>query len=152
MNKALVAGIAGIALLVAGVTAYKYDEWFVFSNNRPYILEKLRDPDSTQFRKEFMHGANLCGELNSKNGSGGYSGFKRFIAANPDYVFIEGHEPLVKLSHQDYLLRLQTQNDILREYLAVKEQAPSIEMPSKYHIEEQTEQRFFEKLWKENCG
>lgn len=45
----------------------------------------LKDPDSAEIRN---HNGN-CGEVNSKNSFGGYSGFKRFIAS-PAIVAIEG--------------------------------------------------------------
>lgn len=38
----------------------------------------LKDPDSAQIRNQ--HG--FCGEVNSKNSFGGYTGFKRFIASS----------------------------------------------------------------------
>ncbi|WP_347473844.1 hypothetical protein [Acinetobacter thermotolerans] len=45
----------------------------------------LKDPDSAQIRNQ--HG--YCGEVNSKNSFGGYTGFKRFIASSA-IVAIEG--------------------------------------------------------------
>lgn len=45
----------------------------------------LKDPDSAEIRN---HNGN-CGEVNSKNSFGGYSGFRRFIAS-PAIVAIEG--------------------------------------------------------------
>lgn len=50
----------------------------------------LKDGDSARFSDEFvsrLSGGNLmlCGEVNSKNGFGAYTGFKRFIASpNPE--------------------------------------------------------------------
>lgn len=50
----------------------------------------LKDPDSAKYRNQFLaqiDGGNLmlCGEVNSKNSFGGFTGFKRFIASpNPD--------------------------------------------------------------------
>lgn len=60
----------------------------------------LKDGDSAKLRNLFVsrlsgdHGYALCGEVNSKNGFGGYGGFKRFIAsANADApTLIEGEE------------------------------------------------------------
>lgn len=45
----------------------------------------LKDPDSAQIRNQ--HG--FCGEVNSKNSFGGYTGFKRFIASSA-IVAVEG--------------------------------------------------------------
>lgn len=59
----------------------------------------LKDGDSATFRDEFVSelegGAQmLCGEVNSKNSFGGYTGFKRFIASpNPEAPnMVEGEE------------------------------------------------------------
>jgi hypothetical protein len=44
----------------------------------------LRDPESARFRSESIStsrvGATLCGQVNSKNATGGYEGFQRFIS------------------------------------------------------------------------
>lgn len=52
------------------------------------IKEALKDPDSAVFRNESVHrnGKNLivCGEVNSRNGFGGFSGFKHFVSMGTD--------------------------------------------------------------------
>ena len=54
------------------------------------LTADIKDPDSAKFRNEYvsqLSGGNLmlCGEVNSKNGFGAYTGFKRFVASpNPD--------------------------------------------------------------------
>lgn len=57
------------------------------------IKAKLRDPESAQFRDVAFHSGSgtpiTCGEVNSKNGFGGYSGFERFIAAGDVLTVIE---------------------------------------------------------------
>lgn len=50
------------------------------------VLANLKDPDSAEFRNQ--HG--ICGEVNSKNSFGGYSGFKRYVATSKSLVVIEG--------------------------------------------------------------
>jgi hypothetical protein len=45
----------------------------------------LKDPESAQIRNQ----SGMCGEVNSKNSFGGYTGFKRFIAS-PTIVAIDG--------------------------------------------------------------
>ncbi len=46
------------------------------------VREKLRDPDSAKFRN--VSGDKIdgqwCGEVNAKNGMGGYAGWQRFSA------------------------------------------------------------------------
>lgn len=59
------------------------------------VRVKLKDPRSATFRKEFFHrGADnlpiACGEVNSKNSFGGYSGYQRFISAGTaELTFLE---------------------------------------------------------------
>ena len=55
------------------------------TNSRMDLLNHLKDPSSAEIRN---HSGN-CGEVNSKNSFGGYTGFKRFIAT-PTIVMIEG--------------------------------------------------------------
>lgn len=52
---------------------------------RSYVSQHLKDPDSAKFRNQ--HG--MCGEVNAKNGFGGYTGYVRFMAASEDRVFME---------------------------------------------------------------
>lgn len=70
----------------------KQQLWIVKSHDA--IKVRLRDPGSADFRNSrFYSGGSapvVCGEVNSKNGFGGYSGFQRFIAAGdvPDLAFL----------------------------------------------------------------
>lgn len=48
------------------------------------MTAKLRDPDSAQYRNMAVRRTSsgqlhVCGEVNAKNGYGGYAGFERFI-------------------------------------------------------------------------
>lgn len=58
-------------------------------NAQKFVAQQLRDPASAQFRgMRIGHGRKpnddppsvVCGEVNAKNGMGGYAGFARFIA------------------------------------------------------------------------
>lgn len=59
------------------------------------MKSKLKDPHSAEFRNVYFHrgrdGAPVtCGEINSKNSFGGYSGFQRFLSAGtPDLTVME---------------------------------------------------------------
>lgn len=57
----------------------------------------LKDPDSAEFRGFFPGESNGnaigCGEVNSKNTFGGYTGFKRYVSAGGDAVGLEGETP-----------------------------------------------------------
>lgn len=48
------------------------------------VMAKLRDPGSAQFRNvravtTILGSKKVCGEVNAKNGYGGYTGFSRFV-------------------------------------------------------------------------
>ena len=61
----------------------KQSLWIIKSQDA--IRGRLRDPDSAEFREtRFYSGGStpvVCGEVNSKNGLGGYTGYQRFIAS-----------------------------------------------------------------------
>lgn len=52
--------------------------------NQDRIKGRLKDPASAEFRNTFISNAIgapvVCGEVNAKNGFGGYTGFQRFIS------------------------------------------------------------------------
>jgi len=56
---------------------------------------KLKDPGSAEFRRVYFNrGANsvptTCGEVNARNGFGGYIGFQRFVSAGTaELTFLE---------------------------------------------------------------
>lgn len=55
--------------------------YYILSQQRE-IKKRLKDPESAQFRNSAFYNSKVpvvCGEVNSKNGFGGYTGFQRFI-------------------------------------------------------------------------
>lgn len=54
------------------------------------VRSKLKDPGSAQFQNQRVStkGA-ACGEVNSKNSFGGYTGFTRYIFAGKDLTIFE---------------------------------------------------------------
>lgn len=71
-------------------------KWEWAERGKDSIKNRLKDPDSAQFRNTFFHyGSSLvpvtCGEVNSKNSFGGYAGFQRFISGGSAEVsYLEG--------------------------------------------------------------
>jgi hypothetical protein len=53
---------------------------------------EIRDGDSARFRDEFVSGIRpilvVCGEVNHRNDTGGYTGFRRFIGGS-EFVALE---------------------------------------------------------------
>lgn len=61
------------------------------------IRNRLKDPESAEFRNvkkfSYLHYMDsLCGEVNARNGFGGYVGFVRFIAFSDNTVSMEDPE------------------------------------------------------------
>ena len=58
----------------------------IIPNAEQRISDRLKDPSSAQFRNVFVseNGHYVCGEVNSKNGFGGYTGFKHFVVTGTD--------------------------------------------------------------------
>lgn len=52
---------------------------------REFVSSHLKDPSSAQFRNQI----GFCGEVNSKNSFGAYTGFKRFIATDKNLVIMQ---------------------------------------------------------------
>ncbi|MCR4158836.1 hypothetical protein NUK34_08220 [Kerstersia gyiorum] len=82
MKKTFVWLVLVVAVLFAGAYAWR---WYLIKEMRKPVLAELRDPDSAKFRDERFVGpwmvtddAILCGELNAKNGMGGYIGYGKF--------------------------------------------------------------------------
>lgn len=54
------------------------------------IEVRLRDPESAQFSDEFVTGSVACGQVNAKNGFGGYTGRVHFaVEVGGSYVVME---------------------------------------------------------------
>lgn len=81
MRKLLAVGCCLAVGLLAGCNKEKSAEELLIESAQQTIALQLKDPQSVQFRN--MKGSErakmVCGELNAKNGMGGYVGFKRFM-------------------------------------------------------------------------
>ena len=58
------------------------------------VRARLKDPESAQFQNQHVSAKGAgCGEVNSKNGFGGYTGFKRYIFAGKNLTVFESDMP-----------------------------------------------------------
>jgi hypothetical protein len=54
------------------------------------VRARLKDPESAQFQNQRVSAKGAaCGEVNAKNGFGGYTGFKRYIFAGKEMTVFE---------------------------------------------------------------
>ncbi|WP_226817317.1 hypothetical protein [Advenella sp. FME57] len=51
-----------------------------------FVESALKDPESATYRNQ----RGVCGEVNAKNGFGGFTGYRRYVAVSKDLVAIEG--------------------------------------------------------------
>lgn len=140
------AGSVAVLVFCVSLLIPKYDVWFVYPAKRALINDHLKDPDSTKYRNERLSDGGLCGELNSKNGSGGYVGFRRFIAQSKDVIYLEESGPIIQPSHADWMLKMDKQIEILKEF-----NARGATRPSESDIDDEANKRFFADKWKAHC-
>ncbi len=144
----------GVGCLVAGV-AYRinYEKWVTIPNARSIIAAEMRDPDSTQFRGDRITKSGwLCGEINSKNGSGGYVGFKRFASGGrPGSFFIEGQGSIGLPEIEEHIEILGKKVDLLKRSNEMRKQGVTLGTPSESTLNEQARAEIFEDKWKEIC-
>lgn len=154
--------IAAGVLLTVGVAVFaytKYDEWFKFSILRAYVNDQLKDPSSTMYRNEHLKKSGwLCGELNSKNSSGGYVGFKRYMAGSVDDAYLEehGHIGVDSTAQVSEMLieELNVQIKMHEAQIAAHKLGESIGQDlrlSKSDIHELAVKNVFDKKWKQIC-
>ena len=91
MRRILILIVAVITLATVFVYGWRY---YLVHQHREAVLIQLKDPDSAKFKNEriefgwTLKDSILCGEVNSKNGVGGYVGYKEFSASG-DTMIVE---------------------------------------------------------------
>jgi hypothetical protein len=157
MSKTGIAVMAVAAIAAgAGLSSWvKYDDWFVLPKARQLIAEQLTDPLSAQFRNDRLIDFDWhCGEVNAKNGMGGYIGFKRFISGRISKVaYLEGVGMLGKESTTEFLLVMDKDISRLKLFNSMMAQNPNLELPVETESVRYTRARgeVFEDHWTALC-
>lgn len=158
MNKPIFA-TGAVALVIGAATLYvNYKPWFVFPKFREVINSGMKDPTSTQYRNERLISEGwLCGEINSKNGAGGYVGFKKYIVSTVGEAYLEEHGYVGNENFNDKTKRviekLEEETKIIEERNALRESTGiQIKNLSAYERSEEATRRIFNKKWTEICG
>lgn len=72
-------------------------EQLLIEQAKRQVTAQLKDPDSAQFRnvrwETHAELVILCGEVNAKNGFGGYAGFRPFFAIQPGLLEKGRYDP-----------------------------------------------------------
>ena len=99
-SKWIAQGAFGALALCIGALYIAYQPYQVATAN---VKSQLLDPDSAQFKnlRSLLAFKNVsCGEVNSKNQMGGYTGFSRFIVVEKEVTFLK-QEDQIALSVMD---------------------------------------------------
>ena len=148
--------IAVAASAGAGALWVKYDDWISIPRARQPVRDLMKDPDSTQFRAETLESDGwLCGELNSKNEYGAYTGFKKFMSNKKGgKIFLQDmslNEISTRESTDDYLARLNKEIKILQRENESREKSGPIIRFSQRELDAIVAQEIFNDKWRDNC-
>lgn len=131
-----------LAAVSGGAYSYsKWDEWTVWPELRKPMLNALKDPESAQFRNQFVGRQALCGEVNARNSMGGYTGYARFIATGQRFV-IEHGGMSSWTNKSDDVKALMAALDKELELMRTLNRKPS---------NEELNTALFKDLWRERC-
>jgi hypothetical protein len=152
MKKLILAALL-LCAIGAGTFWFKYSDWVTLPRARQQVSDQLSDPSSTQFRNDRLVSSGWhCGELNAKNGMGGYVGFKRFISGGQNAIFyVEGHGQLGKESHEEFMAVMEKRIAYMKEINALRAQLPDLAMPSEAEQYTKARSDVFEDHWKSIC-
>lgn len=151
----VVGAAAGVALVASAIVYKNYDEWFTFPPLRKIVSAQLKDPASAQFREERISRLGwLCGELNTKNGMGGYVGFKRYMVAVSGEAYLQDHGYVGEArqrSTQDIIDAVGEEIAVLKVINEQTKQGLLPSAPTKSEIEERVQKAVFDKKWGQVC-
>lgn len=82
--------VAGCQTAAGNPPAASLSDAEAFARARAALLANLKDPDSAKIGSMRRVGNYVCGQVNAKNGFGGYNGAKQFsVAMNDGDVFVQ---------------------------------------------------------------
>lgn len=152
ITATLVFGAMAAAIIGGGVFALKFEDWIKIPKAREPILAQLRDPGSAQFRNEhFGKSGALCGEVNSKNGMGGYTGFEKYFTTGK-VSYLENSGSLDVDTTDEFILRMDKKIALLKAYNQIQAEHPNIPAPSEAKIAEQAAREVIRDKFREACG
>lgn len=155
--------VLAIAVIASATVYVKYDEWIVFPKHRATLKNILKDPGSAQFKGEFISSMGwYCGEVNSKNGLGGYTGYERFISSK-DETHLEsqwfvgaGPEPFNQ-AHKRIIAELDERTNIaikaneLNSAGKIDEAKKLRQSSTESNIRSSVIKKFFQEKWSQVC-
>lgn len=90
----------GLCLLAAALSVRADDTQDLIEATKIAVAAELKDPEAAQFKDVVVFKRSksrvVCGEVNGKNGYGGYVGFRQFSKMeNSPYVVIKQGDPIM---------------------------------------------------------
>ena len=155
--RPLVLGVLSLALITAAGTLYvKYDDFFTIPKYREVLVQNFKDPSTAQFRNESLRLNNfLCGEVNSKNSYGAYTGFKRFVLNLKGEKYIEDSgyvgTPAARPSFI-VLEMLESETKALQKVIEIRKVGGKAERPEGTELVAIWNAAIFTRAWNEYCG
>ncbi len=93
-GRALPATTKNESVVVEGVKNDAGRNYAILRVAQENVRKRLKDPDSASFTGLFIGKSGVpCGEVNSKNSFGGYTGYQRFVASGGGLAFLESDMP-----------------------------------------------------------
>lgn len=101
----------GISCALVGALSWPHLSHLLNQPSRPHqaaVTRHLVDPSSAQFRNVHMShtGVLYCGEVNSRNRLGGYTGFRRYMLTDDQFGMLT-IEPSPNASHGLTLIKFE---------------------------------------------
>ncbi|OFJ47866.1 hypothetical protein BA896_001475 [Janthinobacterium lividum] len=146
------AAVAGIAVCFA-----KYNDWVTLPRERELISKYMKDPAATQFRNDRITPDGwLCGEFNSKNEYGAYTGFKRFTShTKSGAVYVEGLSLITEddfdRSHEEVIALLDKRIALSTRQIAARGRGEPITKYTEGERNRMAREERFEDRWKDLC-
>lgn len=163
-RSTIVLPVLALTVLAAATVYVKYDDWVAFPKHREVVKALLKDPESAQFKGEFISSSGwFCGEVNSKNGLGGYVGFEKFISSKDEsYLESQGYvgpeperfEQAQKriLAGLDERIDISTRAEKLTQEGKVEEAKAMMRSSNEATIQSSVNKKLFQQKWSQVCA
>jgi len=148
--------IALVAAAIGGATFWiMYDDWVTLPKARKLVADRVIDPTSILFRNDRLVGFNWhCGEFNSKNRMGAYTGYEKFISGRQTKtLYIESEGMVGDETTEEVLLVMAKVNARMEKQIKLRDQTPGmvIERESMTSRDERGRREVFQDHWANIC-
>lgn len=150
MNKKI---LVIVLVMIASVLGYiRYTVYAQQQGELEKVKAGLKDPASAQFRNvKYNNGkASVCGEINSKNSFGGYTGFGRFCMYLGEYVLFEGAIDFENKGSRFWMAKRVAHLEVTKQVLERLKKGDSSNS-SESDMEVASDKLAFNNLYKELC-